>query len=45
MKQYADREAVTEELKMNDQMEWVCQMNGIRDRVIKVIMYELIFVD
>jgi hypothetical protein len=45
MKQYADREAVTEELKMNDQMEWVCRMNGIRDRVIKVIMSELIFVD
>lgn len=42
MKQYADREAVTEELKAQDQMEWVRQMNGIRERVTEVIMTELI---
>lgn len=42
MKQYTDREAVTEELKAQDQMEWVRQMNGIRERVTEVIMTELI---
>ena len=41
-KQYAEREGVTEELKAQDQMEWVRQMSGIRERVTEVIMTELI---
>ena len=36
-KQYAEREGVTEELKAQDQMEWVRRMNGIRERVAEVI--------
>ncbi len=41
-KQYAEREGVTEELKAQDQMEWVRRMNGIRERVAEVISTELI---
>ena len=45
MKQYAAREGVTEELKAEKQMEWVRQMNSIRERVADVIMTELIMSD
>ena len=43
MKQYAEREGVTEELKAQDQMEWVRRMNGIRERVEEVVSKELIY--
>ena len=39
IKQYAEREGVTEELKAQDQMEWVRRMNGIRERVEETILY------
>ena len=42
MKQYAEREGVTEELKARDQMEWVRRMNNIRARLEEVIISELI---
>lgn len=42
MKQYAEREGVTEELKARDQIEWAQQMNSIRGRVEEVIRKELI---
>ena len=42
IKQYAAREGVTEELKAQDQMEWVRRMNGIRQRVEEIISRELI---
>ena len=45
IKQYAEREGVTEELKEQDQMEWVRRMNGIRARVTEVIMTEMILSD
>lgn len=37
-------EDVTEELKVNDQMEWVRRMNSIRCRAVEVIYKELIYV-
>ena len=43
IKQYAEREGVTEELKAQDQMEWVRRMNGIRERVEETILYKLIY--
>lgn len=43
MKQYADREGVTERLKVENQMEWVRQMNSIREQVEETVMTELIF--
>ena len=42
VKQYAEREGVTEALKAKDQMEWVRQMNSIREGVEETILCELI---
>ena len=43
MKQYAARESVTEALKARDQMEWMRQMNSIRERVEEIILQDLIY--
>ena len=43
MKQYAAREGVTEQLKAENQMEWVRRMNGIRNRVEETIAKRLIY--
>lgn len=39
----AESEGVTEQLKAEDQMEWVQRMNNIRQRVIEIINSELIY--
>ncbi len=44
VKQLANQEGITEELKRNDQMAWVAAMNNIRDRVNETVLNELIFV-
>ncbi len=44
VKQFAEQEGVTEELKRRNQMAWVCAMNNIRDRVNEIILNEVIFV-
>ena len=44
MKQYAEIEGVTEQLKAENQMDWVCKMNNIRDRINEIIYKELIYV-
>ena len=41
--QYATAESVTEQLKAENQLEWVRRMNSIRDRVTEVIHRELIY--
>ena len=43
-KQYAELEGITEELKAENQMEWVRQMNSIKERVIDVVNAELIYI-
>ena len=43
VKELAEKESVTEQLKSADQMAWVRQMNNIRSRVIEVINKELIY--
>ncbi len=43
IKQMANREGVTEQLKAENQMEWVRRMNNIRDRVEEFVNVELIF--
>ena len=45
IQQYAAREGVTEELKAQDQMEWVRRMNGIRERATEAILADLILAD
>lgn len=42
VKQYAEREGVTEQLKTENPMEWVRRMNNIRERTIKTVNAELI---
>lgn len=38
------QEGVTEELKANNQMEWVQRMNNIRNRAAEIVYKELIYV-
>ncbi len=38
------QEGVTEELKGNNQLEWVRQMNNIRNRASEIVYQELIYV-
>lgn len=41
--QMAKAEGVTEQLKADDQMEWVCRMNNIRSRAMEIVSNELIY--
>ena len=43
VRQTAKAEGVTEELKKQDQMEWVRRMNSIRDRADEFIRHDLIY--
>ena len=43
VKQLADTEGVTEQLKAEYQMEWVGRMNNIRNRAAETVNAELIF--
>lgn len=44
VKQYAKIEGITEQQKAENQMDWVCKMNNIRDRINEIIYKELIYV-
>lgn len=44
VKQMAEREGVTEQLKAANPMEWVQKMNSIRSRAAEVTNSELIFI-
>ena len=43
VKELAEKENVTEELKAADQMLWVQKMNNIRNRTTEIVNAELIF--
>lgn len=43
VKQMAEREGVTEQLKASNQLEWVQKMNNIRNRAVEIINVELIY--
>ena len=43
VKEFAEKENVTEELKATDQMLWVQKMNNIRNRVTEIVNEELIY--
>ena len=43
VKQMAEREGVTEQLKAADQMGWVRRMNNIRNRAAEITTSELIY--
>ena len=42
VKQMAEREGVTEQLKAVNQMEWIAQMNSIRQRATEIINHDII---
>ena len=42
--QMAQAEGVTEQLKANDQMEWVRAMNNIKNRADEIVNQDLIYV-
>lgn len=43
VRQLAEREGVTEQLKAENQMLWVKKMNSIRNRAEEIVNYELIY--
>lgn len=43
VKQMAEREGVTEQLKSENQMAWVARMNSIRSRATEVVNTDLIY--
>lgn len=42
VKEYAEKEGVTEQLKAANQMAWVRRMNNIRSRVNELVLKEII---
>ena len=44
IKEHAEKEAVTEQLKATDQMKWVQRMNNLRERVIETVYSDVVFV-
>ena len=43
VKDYAQRQGITERLKTENQMEWVGRMNNIRNRAEEIILHELVY--
>ena len=43
VKQYADTEGVTEEVKANDPQAWVRRRNSIRNRANEAVMQEIVY--
>ena len=44
VKEYAEKESITEQLKTTDQMKWVQNMNNIRERVIETVYSNVVFI-
>ena len=43
VKQMAERESVPEQLKSDNQMEWVTLMNNIQSRVAEIVNHDIIY--
>ena len=43
VKEYAEKEGITEQLKSTDQMMWVGKMNAVRNAATEIINRELIY--
>lgn len=43
VKQLVESEGITEQLKIDNQMEWVRRMNNIGDRAQEIVNNELIY--
>ena len=44
VKQIAEREGITEQLKASNQLEWVARINNIRSRATEVVNNEVIYI-
>ena len=44
VKEYAEKEGITEQLKATDQMKWVQKMNSIRECAMEVVCKDMVFV-
>lgn len=44
VKEYSEKESVTEQLKAADQMAWVRRMNNIRERATEVVNSEVVLI-
>ena len=44
VKEYAEKEGITEQLKVTNQMIWMQRMNNIRERATEVVNSEVVFV-
>ena len=44
VRQFTEQEDLTEQLKAEDQMEWIRQMNPIRNRATEIVNSEFIYV-
>lgn len=42
-KEYAERESVTEQLKVENSMEWVRRMNNIRRGVTEIVNHDVVY--
>ena len=43
VKQMAEREGATEQLKADNQMEWVARMTNIRSRATEIVNHDIIY--
>ena len=43
VKQMAEREGATEQLKADNQMEWVARMNNIHNRATEIVNHDIIY--
>ena len=43
VKEHAEKEGITEQLKADDQIKWVQRMNNIRERVKEVVLEHVCF--
>ena len=43
VKQMAEREGITEKLKAENPMKWICRMNNIRNRATEIVNNDWIF--
>ena len=44
VKEHAEKEGITEQLKATDPMKWVQRMNNIRERITETVYSDVVFV-
>ncbi len=44
VKEYAEKEGITEQLKATNQMKWMQRMNNIQERAMEVVCKDVVFV-